>query len=203
MAWISENRRNAILEKPTGGYLTDNLKAHLREKYLPRYPTKRAVLLPALHLVQHTYNWIPVEAVQEIAEFLEIAPAEAMDTATFYEEFWLKPKGKFLVGICRSLACELCGEKQMLDHLRAKLGIARVCDGAWFWLGRGVTPTRASCFVPCSKTMPPTVPRAAMPSWWKPINWRRESNVPKRYACWRAASPCWKTIRPCVWPGLV
>jgi len=123
MAWISENRRNAVLEKPTGGYLTDNLKAHLREKYLPRYPTKRAVLLPALHLVQHTYNWIPVEAVQEIAEFLEIAPAEAMDTATFYEEFWLKPKGKFLVGICRSLACELCGEKQMLDHLRAKLGI--------------------------------------------------------------------------------
>ena len=57
--------------------------------------------LPALHLVQHTYGWIPTLALQEIAEFLELAPAEVLDTATFYEEYWLKPKGKYLLQVCR------------------------------------------------------------------------------------------------------
>ena len=66
------------------------------------YPTKRAVTLPALHLVQHTYGWIPMQAIQEVAEFLELAPAEVLDTATFYEEYWLKPKGKYLIQVCRS-----------------------------------------------------------------------------------------------------
>ena len=92
MAWLSEDRRSARVADGQP-LLTDELKRVLTDKYFPRYPTKRAVLLPALHLVQHEYNWLPSQAVQEIAEFLEIAPAEALDTASFYEEYWLKPKG--------------------------------------------------------------------------------------------------------------
>ncbi|HEY1685054.1 MAG TPA: NADH-quinone oxidoreductase subunit NuoE [Tepidisphaeraceae bacterium] len=123
MAWIVEDRRRADFDKQAGPYLTDALKNRLRETYFPRYPTKRAVLLPALHMVQHEYNWIPTAAIQEIAEFLEIAPAEALDTATFYEEYWLKPKGKYLVQVCRSLSCEICGSKQITEHVKKKLNV--------------------------------------------------------------------------------
>ena len=122
MAWIVENRRTSY-EKRTEPYLTDEMKAHLSAKYFPRYPTKRAVLLPALHYVQHAYNWIPMQAIEEVAAFLEISPAEALDTASFYEEYWLKPKGKYLIQVCRSLACELCGSKQLTAHCRKALGI--------------------------------------------------------------------------------
>ena len=52
-----------------------------------------------------------------------MAPAEALDTATFYEEYWLKPKGKYLVQVCRSLSCELCGSKPITDQIRKKLGV--------------------------------------------------------------------------------
>ncbi|HTL30799.1 MAG TPA: NADH-quinone oxidoreductase subunit NuoE [Tepidisphaeraceae bacterium] len=122
MAWIVEDRRR---EQVTKGdpLLTEEMKSHLREKYFPRYPTKRAVLLPALHYVQHEYGWIPTQALQEIAEFLELAPAEVMDTATFYEEYWLKPKGKYLLQVCRSLSCEICDSRKLTDHLMNKLGI--------------------------------------------------------------------------------
>jgi NADH-quinone oxidoreductase subunit E len=123
MPWIAENRRLPLTDKPEQPYLTAEMKAHLEQKYFPRYPTKRAVLLPALHLVQHTYNWIPTAAVQEIAEFLGIAPAEALDTATFYEEYWLKPKGKYLLQVCRSLSCEVCGSKDITRKLQQKLNI--------------------------------------------------------------------------------
>jgi NADH-quinone oxidoreductase E subunit len=122
MAWLSENRRIAVVEKGDKPYLTEALKHELSTKYFPRYPTKQAVLLPALHAVQHIYGWIPQGALAEIAEFLQISPAEVMDTATFYEEYWLKPKGKYLVQVCRSLACEICGSRKITDHLRQKLG---------------------------------------------------------------------------------
>jgi NADH-quinone oxidoreductase subunit E len=123
MSWRTENRRTATFEATEGSFLTDEMKGRLRDAYFPRYPTKRAVLLPALHMIQHEYNWIPMKAIQEVAEFLEIAPAEALDTATFYEEYWLRPKGKYLVQVCRSLSCELCGSRQITDHLRERLGI--------------------------------------------------------------------------------
>lgn len=122
MAWIAENRRTA---RPEEGktYLTAEMKKFLEEKYFPRYPTKRAVLLKALHLIQHAYNWIPMRAIEEVAEFLGVAPAEALDTATFYEEYWLKPKGKYLVQVCRSLACEICDSGAVTKKVCEKLNV--------------------------------------------------------------------------------
>jgi NADH-quinone oxidoreductase subunit E len=107
MAWIAEDRRRRV-EQAGGPYLTEELKKHLSERFFPRYPNKRAVLLPAL---------------QEIADFLEIAPAEVIDTATFYEEYWLRPKGTYLIQVCRSLSCEICDSQKLTAHCQRKLGI--------------------------------------------------------------------------------
>lgn len=124
MAWRVEDRRaESLVRDGEPALLTDEMRRELSEEYFPRYPTKRAVLLPALHMVQHKYNWIPPRAIQEVAEFLEISPAEALDTASFYEEYWLKPKGKYLIQVCRSLACEICGSRRITDHIRRRLGI--------------------------------------------------------------------------------
>src|SRR5438552_1849455 len=120
MAWITEDRRNAIVEKGTT-FLTDDLKIDIANKYFPRYPTKRACLLPTLHAIQHLYGWIPTTAMEEVATFLEITPAEVMDTATFYEEYWLRPKGKYLIQVCRSLSCGVCGSNQVTEHLKCRL----------------------------------------------------------------------------------
>ena len=123
MAWITDNRRTATFERRAEPYLTDGMKRELADKYFPRYPTKRAALLPTLHHIQHAYNWIPPQAMEEIAAFLELAPAEVMDTASFYEEYWLKPKGKYLVAVCRSLSCEICSSCDLTARMKEKLGI--------------------------------------------------------------------------------
>jgi len=122
MPWIVEDRRKQV-EQAGGPYLSEEMRRELTETYFPRYPTKRAVLLPALHLVQHEYGWIPVGAMEEVAALLELAPAEVMDTATFYEEYWLRPKGKYLIQVCRSISCELCDSRQLTSHCKKKLGI--------------------------------------------------------------------------------
>jgi NADH-quinone oxidoreductase E subunit len=123
MAWITENRRTATVERRNEPYLTEEIKKQLTEKYFPRYPNKRAVLLPTLHTIQHTYNWIPMQALEEIAVFLEMSPGEVMDTASFYEEYWLKPKGEFLLQVCRSLSCEICDSRKLTDHLMKTLSV--------------------------------------------------------------------------------
>jgi NADH-quinone oxidoreductase subunit E len=123
MAWITENRRTEIVERRPEPYLTDDMKGDLATRYIPRYPTRRAVLLPALHAIQHAYGWIPVQAMEEVAAFLELAPAEVMDTASFYEEYWLRPKGQYLLQVCRSLSCEICGSGRITEHLQRKLDL--------------------------------------------------------------------------------
>jgi NADH:ubiquinone oxidoreductase subunit E len=61
--------------------------------------------------------------MEEVAEFLELAPAEVIDTATFYEEYWLRPRGKYLIQVCRSLACEICDSNKLTAHCKRRLGI--------------------------------------------------------------------------------
>src|SRR3954462_11074401 len=122
MAWTAEDRRESVVEEGKK-YLTDDMKIDIAKKYFPRYPTKRACLLPTLHAIQHEYNWIPAQAMVEAAEFLEITPAEVMDTATFYEEYWLRPKGKYLVQTRRSLACDICQSKQLTEIVQKKLNL--------------------------------------------------------------------------------
>ena len=124
MAWLVEDVRDTQTRPPAAEpMLTGEMRRHLEETYFPRYPTKRAVLLPALHHVQHAYGWIPPQALDEVAEFLGLQPSEALDTASFYEEYWLKPKGKYLVQVCRSLACEICQSREITDHVAAKLDV--------------------------------------------------------------------------------
>lgn len=123
MAWITKPSATMKVERRETPYLTDAMRRELREKHIPRYETKLACLLPALHLIQHEYGWIPGQAMEEIAEFLGLKPADVLDTASFYEEYWLKPRGEHLIQVCRSIACEFCGQPAVTDAIKRKLGI--------------------------------------------------------------------------------
>src|SRR5690606_11725714 len=53
----------------------------------------------------------------------EIEPSNVLDTVSFYEEFHTEPVGKYIIGVCQSIACEVCGHQAILDHLRKKLDL--------------------------------------------------------------------------------
>ncbi len=123
MAWIVKNSATIEIERREAPYLDDEMKQHLEAVYVPRFPTRQAVTLPALHAVQHKYGWIPYQAIEEVAAFLDLSAAEVLDAATFYEEFHLHPKGKYLIQVCQSISCELMGHEGVLGRIREKLGI--------------------------------------------------------------------------------
>lgn len=123
MAWIVKPSATMKIERRSAPYLTEEMKADYRANLLPKYETKLGALVPILHDIQHAHHYIPHQAMEEIAAFLEITPAEVLDTVSFYEEFHTEPVGKYVIGICQSIACEVCGHQKILDHVREKLGI--------------------------------------------------------------------------------
>lgn len=103
--------------------LTDQMIEQIRA-FFPRYPSRQAVTLPALHVVNEQLRYVPPQAVVEIAELLELTPADVQDTLSFYGFFKQdQPHGRKRIWICRSISCELRGSNEMLDHLRDRLGI--------------------------------------------------------------------------------
>jgi NADH-quinone oxidoreductase subunit E len=104
--------------------LSEDLKNRIRA-YFPRYPSKQAVTLPALHIVHDEMRCVPTEAIREIAELLDLAPAEVHDTMSFYQFF--RPEndklGKTRLWVCRTLACALRGADDLLEHCSKKLGV--------------------------------------------------------------------------------
>jgi NADH-quinone oxidoreductase subunit E len=102
--------------------LSESMREEIRALF-PRYPSKRAVTLPALHMVQERFRCVPYQAMAEIAEVLEITPAEVHDTMSFYGFFPQAPIGDVRVWMCRSLSCMLRGGDELLEHACSRLGI--------------------------------------------------------------------------------
>jgi NADH-quinone oxidoreductase subunit E len=92
---------------------------------LPRYPSKQAVTLPALHMVQDEMRCVPLEAIREIADLLDLAPAEVHDTMSFYGIFRDEQHklGQKRLWVCRGLACALRGGEDTLAAVCDKLHV--------------------------------------------------------------------------------
>jgi NADH-quinone oxidoreductase subunit E len=111
----------AMIDQPR--ILTDEMVAAIRA-YFPRYPTRQAVTLPALHVVSERLRCVPFQAVEEIAELLELAPAEVQDTLSFYGFFKQdKPHGQVRAWVCRSISCALRGGEEVLERMCHAAGI--------------------------------------------------------------------------------
>lgn len=122
MAWKAIDRVSPAADDSPEPLLDEAVKEKIRA-FFPRYPTKRAALLPALHIVQETYGYISHRAMRDLAELLEVPPAQVLDTVTFYTHYWRHPKGKKTIVACRSLSCELLGSREVNEAIARHLGI--------------------------------------------------------------------------------
>ncbi len=94
------------------------------DNIIKKYPTKKAALLPALWLAQEQYDgWLPAEAMREVADYLDLPPAEVQGVATFYTMYNKEPVGKFHIEVCHNIACMVRGSDELIEHIGGKLGI--------------------------------------------------------------------------------
>jgi len=93
---------------------------------LVHYPAerKKSALLPVLHIAQQELGgYLSVDVMDYVASLLEIQPIEVYEVATFYTMFHLEPTGKYVIEVCQTGPCALCGGEHILDHLETILGI--------------------------------------------------------------------------------
>jgi NADH-quinone oxidoreductase subunit E len=93
------------------------------ELELTRYPTKRAVCIDALKIVQRHRGWISDEGLRDIADILEMSVEELDGVATFYNLVFRKPVGRHVMMVCDSVSCWLTGYEGIRKDITKRLGI--------------------------------------------------------------------------------
>ena len=101
-------------------------KLNRAKEIISRYPQgkQKSALLPILHLAQdENQGWLSVEAMDYVAELLQIKPIEVYEVATFYSMYNLRPVGKYIFEVCQTGPCMINGSDNIIAYIREKLGI--------------------------------------------------------------------------------
>ena len=102
------------------------LNTELRQEadaIVAKYPNSRSAVLPLLFLVQSAEGHVTEEGMREIADILNLTPAQVLAAASFYTMFKKQPQGTYLISVCRNIACTHLGGRDLIGELEKRLGI--------------------------------------------------------------------------------
>lgn len=90
---------------------------------IKKYPAEKRYTLAILQDVQNKYGFIPRDAMNYIAEYLNLPVSDIYSMATFYKALSLKPKGRHVIKVCNGTACHIRGSNLLIDELTEVLNI--------------------------------------------------------------------------------
>ncbi len=102
---------------------TDSVDLSLIAGIVEKYKDTKASLITILQRVQEIYNYVPMEAIEYIAEQTGIKPAKIYGVLTFYTQFRMNPVGKNLIMLCQGTACHVNGSEGIEEAIHEELGI--------------------------------------------------------------------------------
>ena len=95
------------------------------ENICDRYKNERTPLMLVLSDIQKEYGYIPLEVQEVVSAKLNIPVSDIYGVVTFYSFFSLKPKGKYVIGVCMGTACYVKGSQQIIDKILEVLKLAK------------------------------------------------------------------------------
>ena len=93
------------------------------DEILERHPRNELSTIAILQDIQEYYHYLPKEVFPYVARAIGVGEARLYGVATFYENFSLEPKGKYVLRCCDGTACHVRGSLAVLDKLREELGL--------------------------------------------------------------------------------
>jgi len=90
-------------------------------KVLDDYESKPTKLIPILQHVQDIFTYLPEEVMEYIAQELGITAGQVFGAATFYANFTLEPKGKYVIKVCDGTACHVRKSTDIIRTIQAEL----------------------------------------------------------------------------------
>lgn len=101
-----------------------NFDYTILDKILADYQCSQSSVIAILQDVQEHYHYLPKDIFPYIAKKLDTSVANIYSVATFYENFSLEPKGKYIIKVCDGTACHVRKGIPVLERLRAELGLS-------------------------------------------------------------------------------
>jgi NADH-quinone oxidoreductase subunit E len=93
------------------------------EPVLEKYQGQNGALIPILQEVQAIYGYLPEKVLTAVSKGLKIPVSRVFGVVTFYAQFYLNPRGRHTVRVCRGTACHVRGGKNVLKAVQHHLGI--------------------------------------------------------------------------------
>ena len=94
------------------------------DEILKKHEYKSNLVIAIMQDVQKEYRYLPEAALSYIASGLKISEAKVYGVATFYENFSLEPKGKYVIKVCDGTACHVRKSVPILEEFRNVLGVS-------------------------------------------------------------------------------
>lgn len=91
---------------------------------LDSYGSSQSAIISILQDVQKHYRYLPPDVLTYVAEKLDLSEAKVYSVATFYDNFSLEPKGKYVIRVCDGTACHVRKSVPILEELRKELGLS-------------------------------------------------------------------------------
>lgn len=92
---------------------------------IEHHGTESSALIPILQEVQEEYRYLPEEILTYVATVMGLSPATVYGVATFYAQFSLEPKGKYVIKICDGTACHVRGSDPVKEAIRKRIGLKK------------------------------------------------------------------------------
>ncbi len=93
------------------------------QKAIDEQKGQKGALMPVLQAAQGIFGCVPMDVQEYIADALGTTLSDVYGVATFYSQFSLMPKGKYVVGVCMGTACYVRGAQKILDRVEKELGV--------------------------------------------------------------------------------
>lgn len=93
------------------------------QEMLNKHKGKKGALIPALQEIQNHYGYLKKEAIQEVSRSLQLSLSHVYGVATFYAQFHLKPRGRWVIRVCLGTACHVRGAEKILQKVKDNLKI--------------------------------------------------------------------------------
>lgn len=115
-------------------YLTPDIVEKI-DGFLKKFPLTRQAVIPSLHEILSKYRDIPDQAVYELADYLNIPPADIEGIVSFYDMFRHRKNAKNHIRVCRNLPCHLGRYQILLEKIKKITGAdvgKNSPDGRWY-----------------------------------------------------------------------
>jgi len=91
---------------------------------IDKFQDMQGALMPVLQEIQEVYGYIPEPTVHLVAERLNVYTSQIYGVLTFYAQFHLEPRGKYIIRVCMGTACHVKGASRIGNTIQERLGIA-------------------------------------------------------------------------------